>query len=80
MPSFFTRLKTFAKSLVWHIGAGMPKSGQQEIDRRLGICNNCELMDKKNNKCLVCGCNINDKNIFMNKLAWKDQKCPVGRW
>jgi hypothetical protein len=29
---------------------------------------------------LVCGCNLNKKQIFMNKLAWADQECPVGKW
>lgn len=23
---------------------------------------------------------LNKKRIFMNKLAWADQKCPDGRW
>jgi hypothetical protein len=29
---------------------------------------------------MECGCNINNKKIFMNKLAWADQKCPLGKW
>jgi hypothetical protein len=31
-------------------------------------------------ECSVCGCNINTKKIFMNKLAWADQECPIGKW
>ena len=30
--------------------------------------------------CNVCGCNINQKKQFFNKLAWADQKCPLGKW
>jgi hypothetical protein len=28
----------------------------------------------------MCGCNVNDKKIFLNKLAWADQKCPLEKW
>lgn len=80
MPSFKQKIITFLKSLFWHIYAGFPKSSQQLIDDRYQICVRCEMFDKKASQCLVCGCNINQKKIFMNKLAWKDQKCPEGKW
>jgi glycosyltransferase involved in cell wall biosynthesis len=28
----------------------------------------------------MCGCNINDQQIYLNKLAWADQKCPISKW
>ena len=77
---FLLRLKTFLKSLFWHIGHGLPKSGQKIIDHRYNICNSCDKFDKHNQQCLECGCNINQKNIFLNKLAWADQKCPLNKW
>lgn len=80
MPSFKHKIITFLKSLFWHIYAGFPKSSQELIDQRYEVCSDCELFDKKASQCLVCGCNINQKKIFMNKLAWKDQKCPEGKW
>lgn len=76
----FTKIKTFIKSLFWHVWAGFPKSSQAEIDRRLDICKSCDMFDQNNSQCLVCGCNINNKKMFMNKLAWADQKCPLDRW
>lgn len=30
--------------------------------------------------CKLCGCNLSDKKVFLNKLAWKDQKCPADKW
>lgn len=60
--------------------AGFPKSSQQLIDNRFAVCSSCELFDKKNGQCLECGCNINNKKMFLNKLAWADQKCPIDRW
>jgi len=80
MLSFKNKVISFLKSLSRHIYSGMPKSGQKLIDERYKICVSCELFDSKEQQCLFCGCNVNDKNIFMNKLAWKDQKCPKDKW
>lgn len=80
MMSLLVRIKNFIKSLIWHIYAGFPKSNQQLIDYRYKICNDCDMMNKASSQCLVCGCNISNKKIFMNKLAWKDQSCPKNKW
>jgi hypothetical protein len=74
------RLKTFLKSLFWHIYSGCPKSSQDLINDRFNICLNCDMMDSVNNECMVCGCNIGRKKRFLNKLAWADQKCPINKW
>jgi hypothetical protein len=74
------RVKTFIKSLLFHVYAGFPKSTIDEINTRYKICLSCDMHDQKLGQCLVCGCNINTKKIFMNKLAWADQQCPLGKW
>lgn len=74
------KILTFLKSLFWHIYAGSPQSSQELIDSRFALCVICNDYDSKNQQCQVCGCNINNKQIFMNKLAWRDQKCPKGKW
>lgn len=71
---------TFLKALFWHVYSGFPKSTQSQIDYRYAICKQCELFDSVDSQCLECGCNINNKKIFMNKLAWADQKCPLNKW
>lgn len=76
----FLRLKTFLKSLAFHVYSGFPKSSQKEILYRWEICRSCDMLDYKKNQCLVCGCNVSNKKIFLNKLAWADQKCPLGKW
>jgi hypothetical protein len=80
MILFLIRLKTFVKSLLWHINKGLPKSTQHQINDRFAICHLCDSYDKENTQCLECGCNINNKRIFLNKLAWADQQCPLGKW
>jgi hypothetical protein len=76
----FYKLKNFFYSLFWHVSRGLPKSSQQTIDSRFNICTQCENFDAKNSQCLICGCNLSTKKIFLNKLAWSDQECPIGKW
>lgn len=63
---------------MFHIGAGMPRSSQITIDHRFNTCLKCEFYYRY--QCLQCGCNVNNKPVFMNKLAWEDQKCPLDKW
>ena len=85
-PSIITKIYNFTKSLYNHIVTGMQKSSYETIDYRYGICEGCEFfqVNIENNEvittCNVCGCALSKKKIFMNKLAWKDQKCPEGKW
>ena len=74
------KLKTFIKSLLFHVWAGFPKATQQEINERYIICLNCDKFKSLSSECGVCGCAINNKKIFLNKLAWADQECPIGKW
>jgi len=74
------KVKTFCRSLFWHIWAGFPKSTKEQIQYRFNICKSCDMFDEKNSQCLVCGCNLSTKKVFMNKLAWADQECPQQKW
>lgn len=80
MKKILRKLKTFAKSLFFHVWAGFPKATQKQINERYNICKQCEMFDTKNSQCLVCGCNLSDKKVFLNKLAWADQECPQKKW
>lgn len=80
MSYIILRLKTFLKSLFWHLNHGLPKSSQKDIDYRFAICLSCDSYDKNYQQCNVCGCNINNKKTFLNKLAWADQQCPLSKW
>lgn len=74
------KLQTFLKSLWFHVWSGFPKSTQSEIDERYFICLSCEEFKKDKQECGICGCAINRKKIFLNKLAWADQECPLNKW
>lgn len=85
-PSIITKLVNFSKSLFNHIRTGMKKSSHREILKRYDICKSCEFFspiedgNQIKGTCDICGCNLSDQKILMNKLAWKDQKCPEGKW
>lgn len=74
------RIKNFIKSLFFHVYAGFPKCSQQQILYRFKICSECDMYSQQLQQCLMCGCNVNTKKVFMNKLAWADQQCPLNKW
>lgn len=74
------KIKIFLKSLLFHIYNGFPKSTTKEITHRYNICISCDKFDEQLSECMVCGCNVNRKKVFLNKLAWADQECPIGKW
>jgi hypothetical protein len=74
------RVVTFIKNLLWHFYLGQPKSSQKQINDRFDICLKCDFYDKSHSQCLQCGCGVSNKKLFLNKLAWKDQKCPLDKW
>lgn len=76
--NIISKLKTFFKSLYFHVYRGMPKSSQFEIDSRYITCQGCDSFH--DSQCIECGCRITRDKEFLNKLAWKDQKCPLDRW
>lgn len=77
-PSLIEKAKNFAKAAMDHVKAGMPIASDEEIEKRFSICQTCEFL--KNNACTKCGCPVNREKKFISKLAWADQKCPIGKW
>lgn len=74
------KIKTFLKSLFFHVSVGLPKSSHNQIKERYSICLSCEKYNSLKKECGVCGCLVNNRKIFFNKLAWADQECPIGKW
>lgn len=77
-PSLLQKAKNFAQAAVSHVASGMPRASDEEIERRFAICQGCEFY--KDNACQKCGCPVNREKKLISKLAWADQKCPVGHW
>lgn len=77
---FLLKLRVFFKALWFHIYAGFPKASRDEIAARHAICVSCDKFNTQKSECSVCGCLISKKLKFLNKLAWADQECPIGKW
>lgn len=79
-PNLMHRMANFGKALVGHALGGFQKASEEQIKERYSICESCSLYI--NNVCSheSCGCNISDTKKFLNKLAWAEQECPLGKW
>jgi hypothetical protein len=51
---------------------------EKQVQDRLAICKSCE--HYQDDSCSLCGCVIVREINYMNKLAHKDQKCPIDKW
>lgn len=77
-PSFLQRAVHFAGALTRHALDGCRKRTEDEIAAVLEICKACEKFNGQG--CNVCGCNCSGQQVFMNKLAWASEHCPLGKW
>lgn len=78
LPALAQRVATFAAALTDHVCDGMVKCEQSEIQARLEVCQQCPSFTGTH--CRECGCVCNGQTTFFNKLAWRSEKCPLGRW
>lgn len=51
---------------------------EEQIQSRLSICNKCEYY--QDDSCLLCGCTVVREANYKNKLALKNQSCPINKW
>lgn len=49
-----------------------------QIEQRHSVCLACEYYS--NNSCNKCGCYLTKDRNYMNKLALKEESCPINKW
>lgn len=80
-PGAARRAVNFTKAAFSHVALGGTRATQEERERRFSICESC---DKHYNGTACthpqCGCMIGNKEAFVDKLSWEEQRCPLGRW
>ncbi len=79
-PSLARRAFNFSLAAIAHAVRGAPTCNQQQIDARLAVCQTCPLFGGSICRHADCGCRISQRQMFVNKLAWADQSCPLGKW
>ena len=73
-PPLLVQAANYAASTIAHVAAGMPKADDDEVRRRLAICEACESYDAAKKRCTACGCPVRRKS----KRA--DSECPLHKW
>lgn len=80
-PPLLRRGFNFVQALAKHVGDGMRQRTQEEINDILeNHCKGCPFFNGTVCTHNKCGCKVNAGKVFFNKLAWKSEKCPDGRW
>jgi len=51
---------------------------EEQILARYALCGRCDFFE--NNTCSKCGCLLSRNKVYMSKLAWKNESCPIGLW
>jgi hypothetical protein len=71
----------FGQALVNHAVDGFEKRSKEEIDYILTThCHQCPFFGNAHCNHPGCGCNVNNEEKFLNKLAWASESCPAGHW
>jgi hypothetical protein len=85
-PSILKKIGNFSWAFGRHLYKGMPTVSQEILDKRLAICQECPLFKKREGMvggiCSheSCGCTIKDEIVFLNKIAWATESCPLDKW
>jgi hypothetical protein len=73
-PSFLEMVKSFKTTALKFINQGAPIVEPAVYTDRLGECNTCEFLRRKNMRCGACGC------LLEAKAQMKTAYCPKGKW
>ena len=81
-PNLLKQLANFGTEFAKHVANGTPRATRIEILESFRICSGCDRYSDLTGQCGECGCYVNlalhCENL--NKLAWADQECPIGKW
>ncbi len=78
-PSLLIRGWNFATAIARWTAAGRPMRSKPEIEARLAVCQACPELTP-DSVCRRCGCQCQETERVMNKLALATEKCPLGKW
>lgn len=81
-PGLLRRAANFARAAATHLSQGAPRVSEDELQRRLAICRQCELYDAAQDVCThkSCGCHMTPRPWWPGKAAWASAACPLGKW
>jgi len=77
-PSLLQQAAQFTRAIAKHTADFFHRCSKREIEERLAICQTCPFFDGQ--AYTKCGCPAGRDNRWRNKLAWRSEACPVGKW
>lgn len=78
---FKHKVVRYTNAVTRWILAGKPTRTDEEVEKLLATCKQCEEYDEEKQRCKACGCNINlNTNPLLNKLRMGTEQCPKGKW
>ena len=73
-PGFAEMAKRFASETVEYVKQGRPKRPKEEAEKCWAICQSCDELDPKRERCYLCGCKMKIK------VTWATVECPQKKW
>jgi|TARA_R100000479_G_scaffold164543_1_gene103422 hypothetical protein len=73
-PNLIRKGWSLTKSLIRYASEGFPNVSEEIFEKRMLICNSCELLKRDKGTCGVCGC------VVEYKGRMKTESCPKNKW
>jgi hypothetical protein len=77
LPSLSSQVSSFSDSMVKWSKSSFQLVDEEELNKRLSICNSCEFIRTSKlgiNRCVKCGCATRLKTKLLT------ENCPIGKW
>jgi|SRR5579863_1332155 len=80
-PSTRQKILNFSLALVKHVAdLGRVRSADEVQQIYETHCTGCEFLVNGHCTHVKCGCAVAREEKFFNKLSWRSEHCPVGKW
>ena len=73
-PNIIDKGWSLTKSLMRYAVEGFPNVSEEIFEKRMLICNSCELLKRDKGTCGVCGC------VIEYKGRMQTESCPKSKW
>lgn len=82
LPTIVEQAKSLTQSLFNWVGNGFKNVPEGEYNLRVSICksNLCNLYSEEEDRCLACGCFIQNGTLRYGKASFSGEECPSQKW
>lgn len=77
-PDVLSRLASFGKAVWRRVRRWGDNRTEAEVAAIFAICEECPHLTDRG--CAKCGCRVSRESKWLNKLRWRSEHCPIGKW